>query len=867
MAHTTAREALEVHHLPPQLTPFLGREQEIEAVCALLHRPEVHLVTLTGPGGVGKTRLGVQVATALQDDFAQQVCFVPLAPVSDPTLVVSTIAETLGLRESGAQTLFMLLTSSLKDRRLLLLLDNFEQVVEAAPQVAELAGTCPQLKIIVTSRAVLHVSGEQEFAVPPLPLPHLARLPDLDMQALSQYTAIALFLQRARASKPDLQVADASARAIAEVCVRLDGLPLAIELAASRIKLLPPQALLARLKQGLAVLTSAARDVPARQQTLRNTIAWSYHLLDADEQTLFRRLSVFTGGWTLEAIESVCSTLGDGELPVLDGVASLLDKSLLQQTTQDGEEPRLAMLETIREFGLECLSASGEQETTRLAHADYYLQVAERVEPQLSGPKQTALLDRLEMEHDNMRAALHWLLEQDRPEIESQEMALRLAGALRQFWSVRCHYREGQMFLERALLASEGSATPARAKALKAAASVAIILGNLERGEVLAQEGLALYRVLQDKQGIALCLHLLERVARTKGHREAARALAEEALSLLRQLGDKPGIAWSIYRLAVQEGEPARANALFAESLALHRELGNKEGVAIVCQQWATILFDSQGDQTRARALIEESLALEKELRDKSGTAYSLYILGQMRLRRGDAVAARSLLEESLALYREIEHPNGVAWSLSALGRVAAVQGDSTAAFALGEEGVTRAREEGDAALIAYSMEGLASVIASQGQPLWAARLWGAAEVQREAADMPLTPTERVDYEPSVAAARASADSETFAVAWAEGRTMTLEQVLTVPLPPEQIASVPKSEQKTQSLPAYPDRLTAREVEVLLLVAQGMTDAQVAESLVVSPRTVNWHLTSIYSKIGVASRAAATRYAMERKLV
>ena len=860
MAHQIAVELPEMPPLPPQLTPFLGREQEVEAVHALLQRPEVRILTLTGPGGVGKTRLGLQVATILQENYAREVCFVPLAPVSDPALVFPTIVQALGLMESEAQTPFLLLKSLLKDRPLLLLLDNFEQIVEAAPQLAELVAACPQLKLLVTSRIVLRVSGEQEFAVPPLPLP---RLSNLDVHTLSQYTAIALFLQRARASKPDFQMNDASARAIAEVCVRLDGLPLAIELAASRIKLLPPQALLVRLKQRLSVLTSGARDAPARQQTLRNTIAWSYQLLDTGEQRLFRRLSVFAGGCTLEAIESACSTPGIGELPVLDGVASLIDKNLLLQRTQDEEEPRLDMLETIREFGLECLSTSDEEEATRLAHAEYYLRLAEHIEPQLGGPEQTIWLDRLEQEHDNMRAALHWLLDTERP--ESREMALRLAGALRQFWAVRCHFREGLMFLERALLVSEGSATLARAKALKAAAGIAIILGDLERGEALAQESLALYRVHEDPRGIALCLHQLERVARMKGRREAARAMAEEALSLLRHLGDKEGIAWSIYRLAAQEGEPDRANVLFEESLALHRELGNKEGICNVGLRWAERLFDSLGDQTRTRLLLEESLALARELRDRGTTANCLYVLGQLHMRQGDAIAARPLLEESLALFKEVDDPNGITFLLSLLGRATAALGDSTTALALAEQGVARARAEGDTALIAFCIEALASVVASGGQPLWAARLWGAAEVQREAAGVPHSPGELADYQPPVAAARIQVGIDAFTAAWAAGRTMTIEQALTAPL--EQVAPLLQTAGVTPSPSTYPDGLTAREVEVLCLVAQGLTDTQVAGQLVVSRRTVNWHLTSIYSKIGVSSRSAATRYAIERHLV
>ena len=393
-----------LNNLPAQSMPLIDREQEMARICQLLRCADVRLLTLTGTGGVGKTRLGLEIAARLFDEFAEGVCLVPLATISDPDLVVPTIAQALEVREVGGWPLMERLKAYLHNQQLLLFLDNFEQVLMAAPLLSELLQGCPGLKLLVTSRAVLHVYGEHEFHVLPFPVPDLSHLPE--GEALAQYAAIALFLQHAQAVKPGFQMTPANAHAIASICARLDGLPLAIELAAARVKLFSPQALLARLTHRLEVLTSGAQDVPARQQTLRNTLAWSYNLLDAGEQRLFRRLSVFAGGCTLEAVEAMYTTLGDMAAPVLDGVASLIDKSLLQKVEQEDEELRLLMLETVREYGLACLAASGELEATRQAHALYYLALAEEAETKLEGLQQTVWLER---EHDNLRAAKQWL--------------------------------------------------------------------------------------------------------------------------------------------------------------------------------------------------------------------------------------------------------------------------------------------------------------------------------------------------------------------------------------------------------------------------------------------------------------------------
>ncbi len=699
------------HNLPAQLTSLIGREHERQAVCTLLRRLEVRLVTLTGPGGVGKTRLGLQVATDLLDDFVDGVCFVPLAASSDSDLVAATIARALGIKETGERSLFDLLLASLQDKHLLLLLDNFEQVLAVAPRLSDLLAECPHLKMLVTSRAVLHIRGEHEFPVPPLALPDLTDLPESD--ALSQYAAVALFLQRARAARPDFQTTAITMHAIAEICVRLDGLPLAIELAAARIKLLPPQALLTRLERPLEVLTSGAWDVPARQQTLRSTIAWSYDLLDVEEQRLFRRLSVFVGGCTLGTIESLYGTFREGAFQVLDGVASLI----------------------------------------RRAHALYYLRLAERAEVEVGGPQQAAWLERLEREHDNLRAALQWSLEQvgdeEAPEGKrSMEMALRLGGALRGFWIVHGHISEGRTILERALLASAGIEASVQAKALITAAHLAFIQSDHDRTESLSKESLALYRELEDQPGIAFSLSMLGSVAWTKGNMDAARTLIEEALVTARQVEAMELVANSLFILGLldsSQGKYTRACALYEESLAINRAMGNKRGIAHTLSQLAQVLFVSQADQPRVNSLLEECLAVSREVGFKEGIAAYYCISGQLALSQGDLITARSLAEKSVAVYREIGHRHGTANSLSLLGKVTALEGDYEAARTLYEQSLEISGELGEKWVAAVFLVELGEVVAAQRQLAWAAQLWGASEAIRDASGIPIPLVELAD--------------------------------------------------------------------------------------------------------------------------
>ena len=783
--------------LPVMPNPLVGREQEITAVQQLLHSQDVRLLTLTGPGGTGKTRLSVQVAADVSDHFPDGVFFVPLAAVNDSDLAIPKLAKVLSVQERDHRPLLESLKEYLQQKRVLLLLDNFEQVVAAALHIEALLLACPYIKVLVTSRALLHLQTEHVFSVPPLALPDITRLPT--PKNLEQYASVALFVQRAHAISPTFQLIPSNARAIAEICVRLDGLPLAIELAAARIRLLPPQALLARLSKSLQVLTGGAQTLPIRQQTLRNTIQWSYNLLDNQEQQLFRRLSVFVGGWTLEAAEAVVNAgqeMNVDGLPVLDGIASLLDKSLLLQVAVDDEEPRLIMLETIREFGRECLAASSEMEATQQAHALYYLALAEQAETELGGPHLVAWLDRLEREHNNLWAALHWFLQQGKAQGDANEagrkhhieMALRFGAALERFWVVRGYRTEGRNFLEQAQAANKYVAKSIRAKALITAARLAFSQSDYERGEPLALEGLALFRELADMRGIALALDRLGMAAWRRGNFAAARPLMEEDLSLFRKLADKERIAWSLFTLGLldsKQGDHEKARSLFEESLAMHRELGNKRGMAASLNQLAGSILATQGNHELVRSLLDEALSLNREIGDKEGIAVSSALSAELALIQNDLATARSLAEESLVLYREMEYRKGTAESLSFLARIATARGNYESARALCNEFLTIAKELGDKELLASGLERLAGVIAAQESngmstqsSLSAIKLWGAAESLRESIGAPIPSLERTSYECAVTAIRTQLAKEAFDSAWAEGRNMQPDQAL-----------------------------------------------------------------------------------------
>jgi predicted ATPase/class 3 adenylate cyclase/Tfp pilus assembly protein PilF len=733
------------NNLPRQPTLLIGREREIEMVLALLRGGHTTLVTLTGPGGTGKTRLGLQVAAEMLDDFPNGVWFVDLSPLMDSGLVISTIAQVLGVREAGAEPLVDALRAYLKEKHLLLVLDNFEQVAGAASQVSDLVQSCPRLKVLVTSRVPLRIRGEKEYPVSPLSTPDYQHLPPLPQ--LTQFEAVRLFIERATDIKPDFEVNNDNAPAVAEICVRLDGLPLAIELAAARIRLFPPQALLARLSDRLKLLTGGAHDLPARQQTLRNTIEWSYDLLTEGEKQLFCRMAVFQGGRTLAALEAVCNYDGQLEIDVLEGVESLVSQSLLQQREGSDREPRMWILETIHEYAREKLQQSGEAKALQSEHALYFMALAEEAEPHLNGTKQQEWLDRLGDEYDNIRAALDWASEHQhsifgvgtRNEKAAAaaegtvEVGLRIAGALWRFWVVKSLFTEGREHLRRLLELTEAEASTQerpsstsstlrsrgsiRAKALNGAGGLALRQGDYPAAQSLLTAALEVGREIRDKQSMAFSLNCLGIAAQSQGDSPSARALYEESLVLKREIGDKRGIAASLGNLGIvaqSQGDYPAARSLIEESLVLEREFGSKVGIPASLGQLGAVA-QSQGDYPAARALYEESLVLSRELGDKWGIANSLHNLGSVAMEQGDYPAARSLHEESLALSREIGDKRGIADSLDNLGIVAQSQGDYKAARSMHEESLVLRREIGDRWGISLSLNNLGVVAMEPG--------------------------------------------------------------------------------------------------------------------------------------------------------
>ncbi len=832
------------HNLPIELSRFIGREREIADVRRLLAgvASGPRLLTLTGVGGSGKTRLARRVAITLASSFPDGVWLVELAALTEPGLVARALAATLGVREQagpeGQPPLAQTLAVALAPKQLLLVLDNCEHLAGACADLVEtLLQSCPDLRILATSREPLRVPGEVTWPVPPLALPPTDR--PLPLEDLAQVESVALFVDRARARRPSFTLTLANAPAIIAICRHLEGLPLALELAAAQIGALPPEQLAARLEDPpwapLHLLTGGRRTVP-RHETLRATLDWSHALLTDIERTVFRRLAVFSGGFPLEAAEFVCSAEGISPADVCGVLTSLVDKSLLIALTQDSIA-RFRLLEPVRQYAWEQLRRSGEEVAVRRRHAQAFLALAEAAAPHLRSGGRGPWLARLEAEHDNLRAALTWTLAApghptvapDRsgaPTPADRALGVRLAAALGHFWFFRGYFPEGVSWITQAVAQPADLAPTARAKALCIGGELVWMLfgPSVQCWEWLA-ESVALWRTLGDGPGLA---YALQASATVNPDSEHAEENAREGLELSRTLHDLAGMALALHAmglLALQRRDWAAAAAHLTAALALYRQVGDDWYGAQVLNNLGDVAR-IQGDDVQAAALYRESLALFRSQGVRSAIPSVLQNLGYLTLRTGDARRARALFRESIGMFRDQADRRGTAESLA----------------------------------------GLAGTLAALGRPARAAQLFGAAAAMLEASGAELWPANRPDYERAVALARDQMSASDFAAAWATGRALAPDQAIMDALS-EDLALDPTVTGATEaSKPTGESVLTPREREVVRLVARGRTNRQIAEELVITPGTATLHVKNILRKLGFSSRAQIAVWAVERGL-
>lgn len=722
--------------LPAPVTATIGREHDLERARDILCRADVRLLTLVGPPGIGKTRLSLELASSLSGDFVDGMRFIPLAPLRDPRLLAATIAASLDLK-GGDHPISETLKDYLRDKQILLVLDNFEHLPEAAPFVAELLAVAPGLKAVITSRALLHIYGEHEYPVPPLDLPDLHNLPPVE--ALAQTASVALFMDRAQATNNGFRLTPENAAHVAGICVRLDGLPLAIELAAARSKIFMPPTMLKQMESRLNVLTGGPKDRDPRQQTLRGAIAWSYNLLNPDEQAFFRRLSVFVGGWTPEAATSVVpdsdgEAEGDSNDP-LDTLSSLVDKSLLR-IDEVGDDIRFGMLETIREYASEQAEAAGETEMLKRRHAEYYLALVEQVAPALRGHEQAATLARLDREHDNVRALLAWAVGRGEGEI-----AQAISGAIWRFWSIRGYISEGRSWLAKAL-AMPPKRTATWARAANAAGNLAQMQVDYVEARALHEETRSVYIELGDKAGTARALNNLGVSAWQQGDYLAARSFFQECLDLQREVGSDWDIAAALTNLGLvlsDEGAYGESLEFHREALLFFKKVGDRK-TAGAAQNNMGVVLHLQGKYEEARAVWEEYLELTKGLRDNSATALVLSNLALVARDEGRYTDAHLLSAESIALCREIGNRRIIAHVVSRLGGQAVLEED----------------------------------------PVRAARLFGVADMLLSLIGAKLPPANRKDQDHFEALARDALGEEAYKTAWEEGNNLSLEEAITL---------------------------------------------------------------------------------------
>jgi predicted ATPase/DNA-binding CsgD family transcriptional regulator/Tfp pilus assembly protein PilF len=799
------------HNLPAGRTSFVGREHEMIEIKR--HLAMTRLLTLTGAGGSGKTRLALEVARDLIGVYPDGVWLAELASLSQGEFVAQSVAEAVGVPGQPDRPLTDTLVDALRAKKMLLVLDNCEHLIDAVGDlVALLLDSCPRLRILATSREVLGMVGEVTWTVSLLAVPDLSRL--LTVPKLEGYEALRLFVDRARQRNPAFVLRSENAQAVAQICVHLDGLPLAIELAAARIRMLPPQALLDRLKDRLKLLTGGPRELSERQRTLRSTMEWSYALLDEGERVLFGRLAVFSGGRTLEAIEAICDAEGDLAVDAFEGVSSLLDKSLLRQEEGSNGEPRFVMLETIHEFAREKLGQSAEAEEIKRAHAEYFLTLAEEAYPELKGANQLEWLERLEAEHDNMRAALSWASQR-----KETEVALRLGGALFAFWSVRGYNSEGRRWLEEAL-AMDGSVSPeVRGMALAGVGALALDQGDLDRAKEACQ------------QGLELLAH-------------EAREASEAKLNLLEFLG------W----VALEREEHGQAQQLFEKGLAMSREISDTWWLASSLLNLAQVSH-SRGDYERATELYEENIALLRELGARQGLAACLNNLAMLVYYQGDLGQAAQLTEEGVAVYRELGAIGGATQGICNLGWITLLQDDLGRAADLYGESLSLSWDTGLNPLVQRALEGFACLAGAKEDLERAARLWGAAQALHETKGIPRDIDFLAESDVRISAVRLGMGEEAWEEVYQKGRAMTLDEAVSYALSEEEtdLPTTPVPEELSAG--QAPVALTPREEEVAALVARGLTNRQIASELSVSEHTAATHVRRILKKLGLQSRS------------